>query len=48
MQAPKSTPDHEADAKYWDHLATVMVWNEEACVDFRRLAAEARKKANVG
>jgi hypothetical protein len=45
MAAAITTPDYEGDARYWDHLATVMVWNESACGDFRRLADEARAKA---
>jgi len=48
MIAPKPAPDYEADARHWDYLATVMVWNEQACIDFRRLAAEAREKAGLG
>ena len=45
MDTPKTAADYEADAQHWDHLATVMVWNESACADFRRLADEARAKA---
>ena len=48
MDSPAPAFDYAADAEHWDRLAEAMVWNEKACVAFRRLAAEAREKARRG